>query len=75
MSYEKQELQPNYKTFAAAKSAYADYRDKADKWKERYSENAQKREESIYSRLQNYQRESTYRQTKQSSKNMGRGER
>ena len=60
---------------AAAKSAYADYRDKADKWKERYGENAQKREESIYSRLQNYQRESTNRQTKQSSKNMGRGER
>ncbi|RKJ60623.1 hypothetical protein D7Y06_23170 [Roseburia sp. 1XD42-69] len=60
---------------AAAKSAYADYRDKADKWKERYGENAQKREESVYSRLQNYQRESTNRQTKQSSKNMGRGER
>jgi len=55
--------------------AYADYRDKADKWKERYGENAQKREESVYSRLQNYQRESTNRQTKQSSKNMGRGER
>lgn len=60
---------------AAAKSAYADYRDKADKWKERYGENAQKREESVYSWLQNYQRESTNRQTKQSSKNMGRGER
>lgn len=60
---------------AAAKSAYADYRNKADKWKERYGENAQKREESVYSRLQNYQRESTNRQTKQSSKNMGRGER
>ena len=60
---------------AAAKSAYADYRDKADKWKERYGENAQKREESVYSRLQNYQRESTNRQTRQSSKNMGRGER
>ena len=46
---------------AAAKSAYADYRDKADKWKERYGENAQKREESVYSRLQNYQRENTNR--------------
>ena len=40
------------RTIAAAKSAYADYRDKADKWKERYGENAQKREESVYSRLQ-----------------------
>lgn len=35
---------------------------KVSLWKkERYGENAQKREESVYSRLQNYQRENTNR--------------
>ena len=45
------------KVFAAAKTANADYRDKSDRWEERYSEKAQKQEKSIFKRLQNYQRE------------------
>ena len=64
-----------YKVFSASKTANADYRNKSDKWEEKYGEKAQRREESIHRRLQNYQRESTNRQTKQSSKNMDRGER
>ena len=64
-----------YKTFATAKTANADYQSKADKWEERYSEKAQRREESIYKRLQNYQRENANRQTKQTSKSKGKGAR
>lgn len=47
------------KAFAAAKTAYADYQDKLNKWEEKYGEKAQRREESISKRLQNYQRENT----------------
>lgn len=64
-----------YKTFATAQTAYTDYRDKVDKREERYGEKAQRKEESVHKRLRNYQRENVDRQTKQSSKNMGRGER
>ena len=62
-----------YKAFAAAKTAYADYQDISDKWEEKYGEKAQRREESISIRLQNYQRENTDRQTKQTSKSRNRG--
>ena len=64
-----------YKTFATAKTANADYQSKADKWEERYGEKAQRREESIYKRLQNYQRENANRQMKQASKNKDKGAR
>ena len=64
-----------YKVFAVSKTANADYQSKADKWEERYSEKAQRREESIYKRLQNYQRENANRQTKQTSKSKGKGAR
>jgi len=46
-----------YKIFAAAKTANDNYQDKADR-----------REDSIYKRLQNYQRENADRQTKHTSK-------
>ena len=64
-----------YKTFAASKTANADYRNKADRWEKGYGEKLQKQEESIYRRLQNYQRENTDRQTKQTSKSKDRGAR
>lgn len=64
-----------YKVFAVSKTANADYQSKADKWEERYGEKAQRREESIYKRLQNYQRENANRQTKQTSKSKGKGAR
>ena len=64
-----------YKTFATAKTANADYQSKADKWEERYGEKAQRREESIYKRLQNYQRENANRQMKQTTKNKDKGAR
>ena len=64
-----------YKTFATAKTANADYQSKADKWEERYGEKAQRREESIHRRLQNYQKENTDRQARQTSKNRDRGAR
>ena len=47
-----------YEAFAAAKTAYVDYRDKSDKWEERYGKAAHRQEkESVHNRLQNYQRE------------------
>lgn len=64
-----------YKVFAVSKTANADYRDKVDKWEEQYGEKAQKQEESISKRLQNYQRENANRQTKQTSKSKGKGAR
>ena len=73
--YGFQTVQAFYKTFAASKTANADYRDKADKWEERYGEKSQKQEESVYRRLRNYQRENTDRQTKQTSKSKDRGAR
>ncbi len=48
-------VQDFYKSYAAAKTAYAEYRDKGDRWEERCCENAQKqKKESVYKRLQNY---------------------
>ncbi len=61
-----------YKVFSVSKTANADYQVKADKWEERYGEKAQGREESIYKRLQNYQRENADRKTKQTSKSRNR---
>ncbi len=64
-----------YKVFAVSKTATVDYRDKSDKWEERYGEKVQRREESISKRLQNYQRENADRQTKQASKSRDKGAR
>ncbi|NBJ95538.1 hypothetical protein [Parablautia muri] len=64
-----------YKAFAVSKTANADYQVKADKWEERYGEKVQRREESIHRRLQNYQKENTDRQARQTSKNRDRGAR
>ena len=64
-----------YKAFATAKTAYADYRDKADKWEERYGEKAQRREGSIHRQLQNFQRKNVIRQSGQIPKRKSRGER
>ena len=47
-----------YKVFSTAKTAYDDYRDKSDKWEERYGKAAHRQgKESEHKRLQNYQRE------------------
>lgn len=65
-----------YKAYAVAKTAYADYWDKADKCNENYGENAQKQEkESVCKWLKNYQSEKTDRQLKQTSKSSDRGAR
>lgn len=62
-----------YKAYVVAKTAYADYRDKADKWEEKYGENTQRQEkENLHKRLQNYQRKNADRQMKQTSKSKGR---
>lgn len=38
-----------YKAFAATKTTYNDYQNKADKWEERYGENIRKQKnESVY---------------------------
>ena len=73
--YGFQSVHDFYKAFATAKTANSDYRDKADRWEERYGEKAQRREESIHRRLQNYQKENTDRQARQTSKNRDRGAR
>ncbi|WP_251392599.1 MobA/MobL family protein [Mediterraneibacter agrestimuris] len=73
--YGLQTVHDFYKTFAASKTANAEYRDKVDKWEEQYGEKVQKKEESISKRLRNYQRENADRQTKQISKSRNRGAR
>ena len=73
--YGFQSVHDFYKAFATAKTANSDYRDKADRWEERYGEKAQRREESIHRRLQKYQKENTDRQARQTSKNRDRGAR
>ena len=62
-----------YKVYATAKIAYAEYRDKADRWEELYGENAPRQtKESVHRRLQDYQRANADRQAEQTSKNKGR---
>ena len=57
------------KAFTAAETANADYRDESDKWEERRGEKEQRQEkESVYKRLENYQRENTDRHIRQTSK-------
>lgn len=61
---------------AAAKTAYDGYRDKSDKWEERYGKAAHRQEkESVHNRLQNYQRENADQHIRQTSKNMDKGAR
>ena len=62
-----------YKAFAATKTANSEYRDKAEKWEERYGEKAQRREEIVHRRLQNYQREKTDKQMNRISRSKDRG--
>ena len=58
-----------YKAFATAKTAYDDYRDKSDKWEERYGKAAHRQEkESVHNQLQNYQRENADQRIRQTSK-------
>ena len=64
-----------YKAFAAAKTANSEYRNKAEKWEERYGEKAQRREEIVRRRLQNYQREKTDKQMNRISRSKDRGAR
>ena len=65
-----------YKTFAVSKTANAEYRDKAERWEEKYGENTGRQEkESVYKRLQNHQRGKTDIQTKQTSKSRDGGAR
>lgn len=72
--YGFQTVHDGYKDFSAAKTAYADYRNKADKWEKRYGEKAHRQEkESIYKRLQNYQRENTDQHIRQTSENRNKG--
>lgn len=62
-----------YKTFAVAKTVNAEYQEESDRWEELYGENTQRQEkESIHRRLQNYQKESTDRQSQQSDKSRNR---
>lgn len=64
-----------YRAFATAKTANSEYRNKADKWEERYGEKAQRREETVHRRLQNYQRENTAKQMNRISRSKDRGAR
>ncbi len=65
-----------YKVFSTAKTAYDDYRDKSDKWEERYGKAAHRKEkESVHNRLQNYQRENADQHIRQTSKNRDKGAR
>lgn len=67
-------VQDFYKAYHSAKSAYAEYCDKSDKWEKSYGENTQWQDkESVHERLQNYQRENVNRQTEQISTNKDRG--
>ncbi len=58
---------------AAAKIAYSDYWDKAENWKEKYSEKVQRQEESVYKRLQDYKDKNAEYQSRQSSKGKDKG--
>ena len=74
--YGFQNVHDFYKTLAISKTANAEYRDKAERWVEKYGENTGRQEkESVYRRLQNHQRGKTDGQTKQTSKSRDRGAR
>ena len=65
-----------YKAFAAAKTAYDDYRDKSDKWEEIYGKAAHRKEkESVHNQLQNYQKKNADQHIRQTSKNRDKGAR
>ncbi len=74
--YGFQNVHDFYKTFAVSKTANAEYRDKAERWEEKYGENTGRQEkESVYKRIQNHQRGKTDIQTKQTSKSRDGGAR
>lgn len=70
--YGFQNVQEFYRTYQKAHSAYANYQEKADTWKEIYGKEATFKQESIYKRLQNYQKgisgQSTERNIQQKDK-------
>lgn len=74
--YGFQNVHDFHKTLVVSNTANAEYRDKAERWEEKYGENTGRQEkESVYKRLQNHQRGKTDRQTKQTSKSRDRGAR
>lgn len=74
--YEFQSVHDFYKDFATAKTAYADYQDKSDKWEERYGENTGRRKkESVYMRIHDYKDRNSKHQSRQSLKDKDKGAR
>lgn len=66
-------MQEFYQAYQKAKKAYLDYQDKVTKWKENY-ENKSK-SDSVYKRLQNYQKEVAERQSDKTTQGKDKGAR
>ena len=66
-------VQEFYQAYQKAKKAYLDYQDKVTKWKENY-ENKSK-SDSVYKRLQNYQKEVAERQSDKTTQGKDKGAR
>lgn len=71
--YGYQTVQDFYRSYYAAKNAYADYQGKAAKWEETYGTKA--KSDTVHNRIQNYQREESARQSERATQRKSRGAR
>ena len=71
--YGYQTVQDFYRAYHTAKNAYADYQEKAAKWEETYETKA--KSDTVHDRIQNYKREESARQSKQTTQRKNRGAR
>lgn len=63
-------MQDFYRFYLAAKNAYADYQNKAAKWKETYGTKLKR--DTVHNRIQNYQRNESAQQSKQTTQRKDR---
>ena len=68
--YGYQTVQDFYRAYHAAKNAYADYQEKADKWEKIYG--SKSKSDSVHKRIQNYQKEIAERQSENTIQRKGR---
>ena len=68
--YGYQTVQDFYRAYHTAKNAYADYQERAAKWEETYGTKA--KSDTVHSRIQNYQRDESARQSERTTQRKGR---
>lgn len=73
--YGYQNVQEFYRTYHKSHSAYADYREQEANWKKTFGDTQNKKNESVYELLRNFQRENSERQLAQTAYGRDKGAR